>query len=169
MWLQALLGSAVTYWQSIGGVWDRVDWGIVIGAIMTSLSSGMTALMAYLSKPPKIVADSDNPETIIKAPDEQSIGRKPSENRNRQSSAFAFSERSHRNLVGVHPDLVRLFEEVIKISPYDFAITEGVRSLERQALLFEQEKSLTMDSAHLYGNAVDIACLLYTSPSPRDS
>jgi peptidoglycan L-alanyl-D-glutamate endopeptidase CwlK len=69
---------------------------------------------------------------------------------------FNFGERSLKNLQGVHHDLVMLMEESIKDSPYDFAITEGVRSPERQRELYAQGKSLTLMSRHLTGKAVDI-------------
>jgi peptidoglycan L-alanyl-D-glutamate endopeptidase CwlK len=69
---------------------------------------------------------------------------------------FKFGERSLKNLQGVHPDLEMLMLQSIKDSPYDFAITEGVRSPERQRELYAQGKSLTLMSRHLTGKAVDI-------------
>jgi peptidoglycan L-alanyl-D-glutamate endopeptidase CwlK len=45
-----------------------------------------------------------------------------------------FSQRSKTNLLGVHPDLVRVMNEAIKDTPVDFTITDGVRSVEQQAL-----------------------------------
>lgn len=43
-----------------------------------------------------------------------------------------FSQRSLNNLVGVHPDLVRLMMASIEDCPVDFTITEGVRTAETQ-------------------------------------
>lgn len=60
-------------------------------------------------------------------------------------------------LQGVHPDLQRVMYEAITNSPYDFRITEGVRSRARQEELFAAGKSQTMNSRHLTGHAVDIA------------
>lgn len=71
--------------------------------------------------------------------------------------AFKFSNKSIERLSGVHPDLQRLFNEAITDSPYDFSITEGLRTLERQKELVEAKKSTTMNSRHLTGKAVDIA------------
>lgn len=70
---------------------------------------------------------------------------------------YKFSQKSLDKLSTVHPDLQRLFKEAITGSPYDFSITEGVRSLERQKELVEAGKSQTMNSRHLTGKAVDIA------------
>ncbi|MCI7343390.1 MAG: M15 family metallopeptidase [Fusobacterium necrophorum] len=73
---------------------------------------------------------------------------------------YNFSERSIKNLKGVHPDLVRLMKESIKDSPYDFMITEGLRTLERQKEMVRTGKSQTMNSYHLVGKAVDIALIV---------
>ena len=68
---------------------------------------------------------------------------------------FSFSQRSLDNLKGVHPDLVRVMTAALAITPIDFGIIEGVRSLARQAELFTAKKSQTMNSRHLEGFAVD--------------
>lgn len=73
---------------------------------------------------------------------------------------FKFSRRSMKNLENVDADLKKIFMEVIKYSPYDFAITEGVRTIERQRELVRQKKSWTMNSYHLSGKAVDICVLI---------
>lgn len=52
-----------------------------------------------------------------------------------------FGKRSINNLVGVHPDLVKLMCEAIKETPYDFVVTEGVRTLERQQQLYAQGRT----------------------------
>lgn len=81
---------------------------------------------------------------------------------------FRFGNRSERNLVGVHPDLVRVLRRAIEITPVDFSIIEGVRTLKRQAELYQQGRTTpgkivtnTMKSNHLpkadgYGHAVDL-------------
>jgi peptidoglycan L-alanyl-D-glutamate endopeptidase CwlK len=70
-------------------------------------------------------------------------------------------DRSERNLVGVHPDLVK----VIRASYADwtatggnFIVTEGLRTLERQQQLYKSGASHTMNSRHLTGHAADLAC-----------
>lgn len=70
---------------------------------------------------------------------------------------FSFSKRSLDNLRGIHPDLVRVVSAAIKVTPVDFGIIEGVRTLERQKELFAAGKSRTMNSRHLQGKAVDFA------------
>ena len=82
---------------------------------------------------------------------------------------YSFSKRSKDNLVGVHPDLVRVFERAIQITKQDFMITEGVRTPERQRDLYAQGRTApgkvvtwTLNSNHFvnprtgFGHAVDV-------------
>jgi peptidoglycan L-alanyl-D-glutamate endopeptidase CwlK len=69
----------------------------------------------------------------------------------------AFSARSEKNLVGVHPDLVRVMRRALEIAPVDFMVIEGLRTAERQRQLVSKGASQTMRSRHLTGHAVDIA------------
>lgn len=74
--------------------------------------------------------------------------------------SFKLSNRSLKNLVGVHPDLVRVVKQAIILTPIDFAVTEGVRTIERQKMLVESGASRTMNSQHLIGRAVDLAAIV---------
>ncbi|GAA6322927.1 M15 family metallopeptidase [Fusobacterium ulcerans] len=69
---------------------------------------------------------------------------------------YKFSKRSLDNLKGVDERLIKLIEEVLSISPYDFGITEGLRTIEKQKEYVRTGKSQTMNSYHLKGKAVDI-------------
>lgn len=69
---------------------------------------------------------------------------------------FRFSQRSLNNLKGVHSDLVKEVRRALEISELDFTVIEGVRTKERQAQLFKQGATKTMNSRHLTGHAVDI-------------
>lgn len=71
--------------------------------------------------------------------------------------AFKFGERSESRLQGVHPDLVKVVRRALEISKVDFAVLEGVRSIERQAQMVKAGASQTMNSRHLNGHAIDIA------------
>lgn len=73
---------------------------------------------------------------------------------------FKFSARSLKNLEDVHPDLVRVVTEALAISPVDYGIIEGVRTVERQKRLFDTGASHTMKSRHLHGFAVDFMCFI---------
>lgn len=73
---------------------------------------------------------------------------------------FQFGTKSLERLATVHPDLQRLFKEAITNSPYDFSITEGIRTLERQKELFAAKKSTTLNSRHLTGKALDISVIV---------
>lgn len=69
---------------------------------------------------------------------------------------FKLSQRSKDRLVGVHPDLVKVVHRALELTPVDFGITEGVRSLETQKKYVAEGKSKTMKSRHLHGFAVDV-------------
>lgn len=60
-------------------------------------------------------------------------------------------------LAGVHPHLVKVVNLAITRAPWDVAVIEGVRSIERQKQLVAQGASQTMDSRHIPGMAVDLA------------
>lgn len=68
--------------------------------------------------------------------------------------------RSEKNLQGVHPDLVKVVRaswEDYRATGKDFVVTEGLRTPERQAQLVKAGASMTMNSRHLTGHAVDVA------------
>lgn len=69
---------------------------------------------------------------------------------------MSLNERSHRNLAGVHEDLVRVVKRAAEIAAVPFIVTEGVRTLARQQELVAAGKSWTLDSRHLTGHAVDL-------------
>jgi peptidoglycan L-alanyl-D-glutamate endopeptidase CwlK len=74
------------------------------------------------------------------------------------------SLKSLARLDGVHPDLVRVVERAIALTKVDFAVAEGVRTPERQAVLVSQGFSKTLNSKHLiqrdgYGWAVDVVAV----------
>jgi peptidoglycan L-alanyl-D-glutamate endopeptidase CwlK len=65
--------------------------------------------------------------------------------------------RSRKRLEGVHPDLVRVIEAADEMTPLEFIVTEGVRTLARQQQLVAAGASKTLKSRHLTGHAVDLA------------
>jgi peptidoglycan LD-endopeptidase CwlK len=73
---------------------------------------------------------------------------------------FKLSQRSIDRMAGVNADLVRVVQLAITRSPFDFSITEGLRTVERQKELVAQKKSQTMKSRHIVGQAVDICVLI---------
>lgn len=81
---------------------------------------------------------------------------------------YTLSARSRSRLVGVHPDLVRVVERAIRLTPVDFIVLEGVRTPERQRDLYSQGRTApgpkvtwTLTSNHFvaadgFGRAVDL-------------
>ena len=67
-----------------------------------------------------------------------------------------FSERSNSKLEGVDERLIRVATLALQLSPVDFGITEGVRTLERQKQLVKAGASRTLKSKHLEGKAIDV-------------
>lgn len=65
--------------------------------------------------------------------------------------------RSRKRLEGVHPDLVKVIEAADEMTPLEFVVTEGVRTLARQQQLVAAGASKTLKSRHLTGHAVDLA------------
>ena len=74
--------------------------------------------------------------------------------------SFVLSKRSRERMRGVHPALVGVVERAIALTPVDFMVTEGVRTLERQGQLVRAGASRTLNSRHLSGHAVDLAALV---------
>ena len=70
---------------------------------------------------------------------------------------YILGNRSKANLIGVHPDLRAVIEKAIQLTPIDFTVIEGVRTVEKQKKLFMLGASTTMNSRHLTGHAVDVA------------
>lgn len=65
--------------------------------------------------------------------------------------------RSLKRLEGVHEDLVSIVKRAFDMSPNEFIVTEGLRTLERQKQLLAAGASQTLRSRHLTGHAVDLA------------
>jgi peptidoglycan L-alanyl-D-glutamate endopeptidase CwlK len=71
--------------------------------------------------------------------------------------SIVLGHRSLARLEGVHPDLVRVVKKAAAMSPLDFTVLEGLRTLDRQKQLFNLGATKTLRSRHLTGHAVDLA------------
>jgi peptidoglycan L-alanyl-D-glutamate endopeptidase CwlK len=70
--------------------------------------------------------------------------------------AFSFGRASQEKLATVKIELQHVVRLALYLSPVDFGITEGIRTIERQKILVSQGKSQTLKSRHLIGEAIDI-------------
>lgn len=92
---------------------------------------------------------------------------------------FRFSRTSLDRLATVHPDMQRVTKRALELSPVDFSVTQGRRTLDEQKRLYgkgrtaaqcraagvpesyakpsERVVTWTLNSNHLSGNAVDVA------------
>ena len=73
---------------------------------------------------------------------------------------YALGQRSLDRLKGVHPDLQKVTRRAIELTPIDFTITEGLRTLERQKTLVAAGASQTLKSRHITDHAIDFAALI---------
>lgn len=74
---------------------------------------------------------------------------------------FALGKGSRNQLAGVQPRLVSVVELAITLTPQDFSVLDGLRTLDEQRALVRSGASRTMNSRHLpqpdgYGHAVDL-------------
>lgn len=69
---------------------------------------------------------------------------------------FQLGKSSRAELTGVAAPLVAVVERAIKISVVDFAVHDGIRTVEEQRRFVAQGVSKTMKSKHLEGRAVDL-------------
>lgn len=74
---------------------------------------------------------------------------------------YSLGPRSIMRLKGVHPALVKVVEQAIRLTVVDFTVLEGVRDPERQKKLLDAGASQTLNSRHIpgpdgYGKAVDL-------------
>lgn len=74
--------------------------------------------------------------------------------------SIVLGQRSLSRLEGVHPDLVRVVKKAAAMSPLDFTVLEGLRTVDRQRQLMAAGATKTMNSRHLTGHAVDLAPMI---------
>lgn len=73
---------------------------------------------------------------------------------------FVFGEKSRAELIGVHPDLVRVVERALELTEVDFAVHDGKRTIEEQQRYVATGVSQTLESRHLTGHAVDLVPMI---------
>lgn len=70
------------------------------------------------------------------------------------------TDKSLSRMAGVDSRLVSVIGGAAAICPLQFIVTEGLRSAERQAMLYQAGKTQTLKSQHLLGRAVDVCVLI---------
>lgn len=73
---------------------------------------------------------------------------------------FKWGSRSLQHLKGIHPDLRKVADLALQLSPFDFIITDGRRTLKEQRDFVRKGVSKTMKSRHLYGFAIDYVAIV---------
>lgn len=72
-------------------------------------------------------------------------------------SGFTWGKASKERLGAVNPIMAKVANRALELSPYDFTIAQGLRTIEEQKKLVAEGKSQTMRSKHLGGTAIDFA------------
>lgn len=54
---------------------------------------------------------------------------------------YRFSRTSEKRMMYLHPNLQKFFIELLEISPYDFSISQGIRTAEEQNKLYQQGRT----------------------------
>lgn len=75
--------------------------------------------------------------------------------------SYSLGNKSRLELVGVHPNLVRVVERAITTTTQDFSVHDGLRTKAEQTEYVRRGVSKTMNSMHMkqpdgYGHAVDL-------------
>jgi peptidoglycan L-alanyl-D-glutamate endopeptidase CwlK len=78
---------------------------------------------------------------------------------------FKLGKKSQQKLIGVDEQLVRVVQTAITKSKIDFAVIEGLRTVDRQRELVAKGASQTMKSKHIEGRAIDLMAFLDSRPS----
>jgi peptidoglycan L-alanyl-D-glutamate endopeptidase CwlK len=74
---------------------------------------------------------------------------------------FKLSARSIDRLVGVNPNLIRVVQRAIELTKVDFAVTEGLRTPERQRELYLKGASQIKEGGtHIEGRAIDVVAYI---------
>jgi len=68
---------------------------------------------------------------------------------------YQFGTKSEAQFKGVHPDLVAVCRRALQLSPVDFMILQGLRTVAEQEKNVAKGASQTMRSRHLTGHAID--------------
>jgi peptidoglycan LD-endopeptidase CwlK len=71
-------------------------------------------------------------------------------------STFKLGPKSLKELDGVHDDLTAVVKRAIQITVQDFAVHDGIRTMQEQKEMVLKGVSQTLDSRHLTGHAVDL-------------
>jgi len=70
--------------------------------------------------------------------------------------SYKLGQKSLAELEGVHSDLVKVVKRAIEITPQDFSVHDGIRTLDEQKELVKSGASKTLKSRHITGHAVDL-------------
>lgn len=148
-----LLGQGMLSEQHINVITGSI---VAIAGLIWSVYDKKHTSAIVLGAPSPAISFPANPEP-------SSPAQTPSQTPSQFSKGYILSDRSKKNLKGVHPVLAEVIETAIATAPYDFTVVEGVRTLERQKVLFNARprRTWTMNSKHLiqndgFAHAVDL-------------
>lgn len=130
--------------------------GNVFGILIEILAFVLTMMTGT-----KVALVKKEPVQPLPVPDKHSVGPLPSKPfKGPSSHKYKLGMRSKRELVGVHPQLVKVVKRAIQITDMDFTVFDGKRSAKEQNRHFKNGASqldgYKKKSYHQSGNAVDL-------------
>jgi peptidoglycan L-alanyl-D-glutamate endopeptidase CwlK len=156
-WIGAGIGVLGAYLLTLDGLAEW-SWFVVITGTVAHVGAGLAALAAFLSGEPakpevtKPVKRLEPEFDSFDVPGSLTTGTKlepavvapiP------VKTGWKFSPASIAKLSTCHPDLIKVANRALQLSPYDFAVICGSRKLEEQKALVATGKSQTMNSRHI--------------------
>lgn len=149
--IQTKLKNAGLYAGEIDGIAGKMT----VDAVAKALELGICTSkehddVAVINNTDPLVTDADFKIPDIELPTE---------------SSFTLSANSLDKLKGVNPRLDMVVKRAIQISKQDFAVNEGLRTIERQRQLVKSGASQTMNSRHISGAAVDLVPIINSKVS----
>lgn len=70
--------------------------------------------------------------------------------------SFTLSAASRKELARVHEALVSVIERATHLSVQEFAVHDGIRTIDEQKQMVQKGAAQTLDSRHVTGHAVDL-------------
>ena len=142
-----------------GWLWDREAGTVTPKNVTESPTLSTVGTITESMPKPELSASSTHDWTIQNAAD------KPP----KIDNCFRFGPKSRAELVGVHPQLVKLAHLALRLSTQDFMIFDGLRTEEEQRGLVRKGASRTMKSYHLkqkdgYSHAIDCVPVVGATP-----
>lgn len=138
-WLASAAPQLLVYLDGLDSPDDFSVLAVLQGAVM-SLVSALAVLFGYRARSP---VETEPPDLPVE--DEREVDGPVTPT----ASRWRFSSRSLRNLEECRPELKRVAMRALQLTPVDFVVVDGRRTLVEQTAHVESGASRTQDSRHV--------------------